>query len=212
MKITKLILVLTCTATIAHAATGVRQQEPIQIDEADNPVLHWVDKKADDIVTQIGKGTATSAGRSYHILRHPISAASRVWSRARWRKTYINLLKAIGVAGLTVMSGGFLIPLTKATALYDNNLSSAQLRTKFSLRRLAGWWWRHRINPLAGDDRGSVQNTEKLLAEYAALPADASRELRTIYREELQDMLERWSIGSEDPNPELQGRVEAALA
>lgn len=104
------------------------------------------------------------------------------------------------------------VPLTKFSAIYDNNLSSAQLRTKFFGRRFAGWFWRHRINPLAGADRGSVQNTEKLLAEYAALPADASKELRTIYQEELQDMLERWSVGSEDPNPELQARVEAALA
>lgn len=99
-----------------------------------------------------------------------------------------------------------------AQAFYDNNLSSAQLRTKNWFRRLSGWLLRHRLTTPFGYDRGSVQNTERLLTEQAALPADADAKLRTIYSEELQDALDRFNAGSEDANPELQARVDAALA
>ena len=102
--------------------------------------------------------------------------------------------------------------LSLSQALYDGKLSSAKLCTKNFFRRFSGWLLRHRLCTRFGYDRGSKQNTEMLLDEQAALPADADEKIRTIYREELQDALDRWKAGSEDANPELQARVELALA
>ena len=207
-----LTLALACITTMSHAEVSSYQQEPVQIDSTDHPGLHWVDKKADDVVRQFGKGSTVSMGRSYHILRHPIAALNRVASRAVWKKTYINLLKILAAAIPLILTSPISVPVLSATSIYDNTLSSAQLRTKGAIRRFAGWVMRHRVEPIAGPDRGSVQNTEMLLDEYANLPKDTSEKLLTIYREELRDMLERWEVGSEDANPELQARVEAALA
>jgi hypothetical protein len=182
------------------------------MDPQDGPILQWVDSKANEIVTQVGKGVGTTLGRFYHIPRHPVAAINRVLSRATWKKTYINLIKILALLLPLVVTKLISLPVLKIASIYDNNLSSAQLRTKGSLRRLAGWLFRHRFNALAGPDRGSVQNTNMLLNEYAALPVNTDPELEAIYREELEDMLERWHVGSEDPNPELQTRVEKALA
>lgn len=179
--------------------------------------------------------TEEIAANTYKLARHPVNTIKRFFNTVRRqlkrspnpesRLKFAALIPACVVAWL--MSLTILAKISDALcilvffaviaapflqAFYDNNLSSAELRTKNLFRRFCGWLLRHRLTVPFGYDRGSVQNTEMLLAEQAALPADADEALRTIYRKELQDALSRFKDGSEDANEALQARVAAVLA